>query len=592
MNILGLNAFHGDASAALLMNGRIAVAAEEERFTRLKHCAGFPTFATQSCLRYLEGQAVDRVAISRNPRANTFWKVAAVLRGRFSSSQLFSRAVNSMRVSTGLDGRLEPLLPFDSRPEIHHVEHHRAHMASTFFTSPFERAAVVSIDGFGDFSSVMWGIGEASKLQVLGSVRFPHSLGLFYTAFTQYLGFPNYGDEYKLMGLAAFGEPTLRERVGRIVSFTAPRLELDLSYFLHHSSGVKMTWDSGEPKLSRVYSDRLSREFGPPRKPGEDINVQHMDLAASVQAVLEDRYLSLLSFVQATTGERRLCLAGGVALNCAANGKIFDRTGFREAWIPPAAGDAGTSLGAALYVSNHVLGHARGEPLRHAYLGPEPLQDEIEQALDAAGLTYSLCGEDQLVQESAHRIAAGQVVGWYQGRMEFGARALGNRSLLADPRRPEMVDVLNRKIKRRESFRPFCPSILEEAAGEFFEDARPAPFMVTACRVRAEQRSRIPAITHVDGTGRLQTVARDANPLYWKLIRAFGEITGVPVLINTSLNENEPIVRQPAEAIACFLRTEMDVLVMGPFLIAKEDQPAMRVGDRLTALMGRPVESA
>ena len=513
------------------------------------------------------------MAISRNPRAKTLRKVAAVLRGRFSSQHLISRAVNNIRV-TGLESRLEPLLPLGSaRPQIHHIEHHRAHLASAFFASPFDRAAVVSVDGFGDFSSVMWGIGEGSRLKVLGSVCFPHSLGLFYTAFTQFLGFPKYGDEYKMMGLAAYGEPSLKRRVAKIISFAPPRLEVDLSYFVHHSSGVRMIWDSGEPVLGRVYSDRMCEEFGAPRDPSDDLTPYHKDLAASVQAVLEERYFALLNFVHATTGERNLCVAGGVALNCAANGKIFEYTKFREVFIPPAAGDAGTSLGAALYVWNHILQRPRCEPMRHAYLGPEYDNEKIRMALDEAGLAYRVCGEEELVQKVACYIAEGNVVGWYQGRMEFGSRALGNRSLLADPRRAEMIDILNRKIKRREPFRPFCPSILEEAAGDYFEDGRRAPFMVTASRIKAQHRSSIPAVAHVDGTGRLQTVSRTDNPLYWNLIREFAAISGVPVLLNTSLNENEPIVNEPAEAVACFLRTEMDVLAVGPFIAVKKERP-------------------
>jgi carbamoyltransferase len=450
-----------------------------------------------------------------------------------------------------------------------------AQPASAFFASPFEDAAVISIDGFGDFSSVMWGIGQGNQIQVKGSVLFPHSLGIFYTAFTQFLGFPKYGDEYKMMGLSAYGEPRFADRVRQVVRTEVVRdkvqCRLNLDYFTHHSQGVEMTWEGGEPGLGSVFSRKMTEQFGEPRSPRAELRQRDMDLAASVQLVLEENYFKLLNFVQKQSGASRVCLAGGVALNCVANGMIFERTDFRDVYVQPAAHDAGTSIGAALYVQHQILKQPRSFVMRHVYYGPEYTDTEIRNDLDAAGCQFHKLTEAALIDRTVGQIAEGKIVGWFQGRMEFGPRALGNRSILADPRRTDMKDILNSRIKYREPFRPFCPSILAECVGEYFETDYPSPFMVMAYKIKPEQRSRIPAVTHGDGTGRLQTVEKDVNPLYWKLIRRFGDVTGVPVLLNTSFNENEPIVYTPAQAIDCFLRTRMDVLSIGPFILYKTE---------------------
>jgi carbamoyltransferase len=569
MDILGLNAFHGDASAALLCDGQLAAAVEEERFNRIKHWAGFPALAAKACLKGSEPGDLQHVAISRNPRA-FFWskvKRAAFRPGDWRRTA--SRAQNSIRVTRLARDLTDSGIADTSRTRIHHVEHHRAHLASAFFASPFEEAAVVSVDGFGDFSSLMWGVGRGSHIDIRGSVQFPHSLGLFYTAFTQYLGFPKYGDEYKLMGLAACGEPRFCREVRDVIQTHAAAVRLNLDYFIHHSVGVDMTWDGGEPVLGNVYSPKMINVFGPARVPRSEIEQRHADLAASVQAVFEEQYFAVLNAVYQRTKLKKLCLAGGVALNCAANGKIFEQTPFEDVYIQPAAHDAGTSIGAALYVSHEILKQPRSFTMRHVYYGPEYSNAMIRRDLDAAGTKYQLLPDEQLVNRTAEELAAGKIVGWFQGRMEFGPRALGNRSILADPRRRDMKDILNRRIKYREPFRPFCPSVLAEAAGDYFETEYPSPFMVQAYKIKPAQRTRIPAVTHEDGTGRLQTVERDVNPRYWKLIQRFGEMTGVPVLLNTSFNENEPIVNTPAEALDCFLRTNMDVLVMGSFLLVK-----------------------
>jgi carbamoyltransferase len=494
-----------------------------------------------------------------------------VLANPSSWRRAMSRVSNSVRVSRYGDDLKDKCPKLPREAQVHFVEHHRAHMASAFFCSPFEEAAVVSIDGFGDFSSFMWGTGRGKHLDVKGSVQFPHSLGLFYTAFTQFLGFMKYGDEYKMMGLAAYGEPRFADKVRDVVRVNGTEFELNLDYFIHMSKGVAMTWDGGEPVLGNVYSDKMREVFGTPRVPRSEIEQHHADMAASVQVVLEECYFSLLNEIYNRTKMQALCLAGGVALNCAANGKLFEKTPFRELYIQPAANDAGTSIGAALYVQHQVLGRPRSFVMNHAYYGPDHSNASIRSELDVEAVTYHELARTDLVSRTAEEIAAGKIVGWFQGRMEFGPRALGNRSILADPRSQNMKDTLNARIKYREPFRPFCPSILAEEADKFFETSYPSPFMVQAYKIRPEQRKNIPAVTHADGTGRLQTVDRSVNPLYWDLIRRFGDITGVPVLLNTSFNENEPIVNTPREALECFLRTQMDVLVVGSYLLLKSE---------------------
>jgi carbamoyltransferase len=568
MKILGLNAFHGDASAAVLRDGQLVAAVEEERLNRIKHWAGLPVLAAKACL---DGARPDYIGISRNPKAHLREKLLRAAMRPHRWLNVTSRAVNSLRIKqVGELLAAEGIVSQQTR-QVHFVEHHRAHLASAFFASPFEQAAVISIDGFGDFSSVMWGMGKDNQIEVRGAVSFPHSLGIFYTAFTQFLGFPKYGDEYKMMGLSAYGEPRFVEEVRRVVRTENDQCRLNLDYFTHHSEGVEMTWYGGEPVLGNVFSHKMAEVFGNPRVPRSEIEQRDKDLAASVQLVLEENYFALLNFVQKHTGATAVCLAGGVALNCVANGMIFERTDFRDVYIQPAAHDAGTSIGAALYVQHQELKLPRRFEMRHVYYGPEYSDSAIFHDLEAAGCKYHRLVEEDLIGRTAEAIAQGKIVGWFQGRMEFGPRALGNRSILADPRRKDMKAILNSRIKYREPFRPFCPSILAERVGGYFETDYPSPFMVVAYKIKPEQRERIPAVTHGDGTGRLQTVERDVNEPYWKLIHKFEEATGVPVLLNTSFNENEPIVQTPAQAIDCFLRTQMDVLSIGGFLLRKEE---------------------
>jgi carbamoyltransferase len=458
------------------------------------------------------------------------------------------------------------------------VEHHPAHLASAFFAGPFDHAAVCAIDGFGDFVSTSGAIGRGSALTVSSRVYFPHSLGLVYLALTQYLGFPKYGDEFKVMGLAPYGRPDHVESLRRLLRLDpGGGFELDLSYFRHWSDGVAMTWDEGEPTIGPVYTKKLETLLGPARDPSAPLEPRHEAIAASLQVVFEEAAFHVLRALHARTRLPRLCLAGGCAMNSVANGKIRERTPFQELYVQPASADNGTALGAALYVWHHELQQPRRFVMSHGYWGPEFGEGPVREALAARQEDLARLGcamrqlpeDDGLCEWTAQRIAEGKIVGWFQGRMEWGARALGNRSILADPRRPDMREIINTKIKFREKFRPFAPSILEEALDEYFVDAVPDPFMIQVYPVRPEKRAVIPAVTHVDGSGRLQTVNARGNPLYWKLIRAFEKTTGVPVLLNTSFNENEPIVLAPAEALDCFLRTRMDVLVLGRWVVEK-----------------------
>jgi carbamoyltransferase len=588
MNILGLNAFHGDASAALLQNGHLTAAVEEERFNRIKHWAGFPAQAARWCLRGTDRARfpetfLAHVAISRDPKAQLGRKLVRMASRPGDWRRLANRTRNTMKVARLASALADSGVAQPDHVHIHHVEHHHAHLASAFFSSPFEEAALISIDGFGDFSSVMWGAGRGNRIDVRGAVHFPHSLGLFYTAFTQFLGFRKYGDEYKMMGLSAYGEPRFLSHMREVVKIVDDQVRLNLDYFVHHTQGVEMTWNDCEPALGTVYSSKLARTFGKPRTPGGEILGKHADLAASVQARLEECYFELLNTLYKRTKFPAVCLAGGVALNCVANGKIFDRTPFKDVYIQAASHDAGTSIGAAQYVWHHVLGNPRSPAMRHVYYGPEYNESEIRAELDGAGIVSQALDLETLIEQTADEIAGGKVVGWFQGRMEFGPRALGARSILADPRRREMKDILNQRIKHREHFRPFCPSVLAEATADFFETSYPSPFMVQAYRIKPSERARIPAVTHEDGTGRLQTVERDVNPLYWSLLKRFGELTSVPILINTSFNENEPIVNTPAEALDCFLRTRMDTLAIGPFLIRKSNKADHAENQRVVA---------
>lgn len=575
MYILGLNAYHGDSSACLLKDGKIINAIEEERIRRIKHWAGFPSESIKFCLKDagITISDVDHITIGRNPSAHLGKKILSSLK-KLANFQFIKDRVSNIKKVTSLKSEIAAGLGVSEssfRAEIKHIEHHRSHLASAFFVSPFEESAILSIDGFGDFSSTMIAVGKGNQIKVLDSVTYPHSLGIFYTAFTQFLGFPWYGDEYKVMGLSPYGEPKYVDRMKKIVRLLDNGLfELDESYFIHSTEGVAMTWDNGAPFIGRIYSDRMIKEFGQPRDKDETLTQYHKDLAASVQKHCEDVIFHILNHLQKRTGLKNICIAGGVAQNSVANGKVLQLTDFENIYIPSAGYDAGTAIGSALWHYHQILGMERKYFVRDAYFGAQYSDDEIERELKEAKVNYKRCSSDsETIEQTAQILADGAVIGWFQGRTEFGPRALGNRSVLVHPGRPDAKDLINSKIKRRESFRPFAPSILREYVNEYFEQEDDVYFMEKVFQIRIEKRNGLPAVTHVDGSGRLQTVHKDVSPKYYALIDKFREKTGMPILLNTSFNENEPIVNHPKEAIDCFLRTEMDAIVLENCIVTR-----------------------
>lgn len=665
MLILGLNAYHGDSAACLVRDGTLVAAAEEERFRRVKHWAGLPTQAIAWCLQEAKARLgdVDAVAINRKPGVNNLRRIGFVLT-HWPDPRLMINRLRNIRSATSFAEAIKAAFPHDPlRATVHHVEHHQAHLASAFLVSPFEEAVCLSVDGFGDFASAAWGMGRSGDIQIDGRVYFPHSLGIFYSAITQLIGFPYYGDEYKVMGLAPYGEPRFIEQMRQIVRLQPDGMfRLDLRYFRHHTANVSYSWRDCAPEVGTLYTPALEELLGPTRQKGEPLKQKHKDLARSAQVMYEEAFFALLNALQEKYRCPNLALSGGCAMNSVANGKVYLNSPFRKMYLPAAAGDAGGAIGAAFAVWNQLTvsprltpslyppdGERVGKPtaltprlstsgngrfvMNHAYTGPEFPDAEIETLLRTRGLLETRgdaalgaepmaqsasplrldrgegqgevsnatmkCSSTALVAgnpcppasipgsnspfsathfttaadlcaRTAKAISEGKVVGWFQGRMEWGPRALGNRSILGDPRRADMKDILNAKIKRRESFRPFAPSILREHVSEWFEQDDDVPFMMQVFQIRPAQRVRVPAVCHVDGSGRLQTVHRETNPLYHQLISAFCHLTSVPMVLNTSFNENEPVVCRPEEALDCFLRTQMDVLVLGNYFVERK----------------------
>jgi carbamoyltransferase len=577
--ILGLNAFHGDASACLIRDGVLVAAAEEERFRRIKHWAGFPAHAIGYCLSQagVDLGQIDHVAVNQDPKAHIGRKLAFTVKNRPDVRMVLDRLRNK-RARAGIAEHLAQAFPGQLfRATIHPIEHHVAHMSSAFHVSPFDEASVVSVDGFGDFASAAWGIGRGTNIDVEERVYFPHSLGIFYQALTQLIGFPHYGDEYKMMGLAPYGEPAHLAQMRQVVLLQPDGgFRLNLDCFRHHREKIEYEWDGGSPSVGTLYGPALVDLLGPARQPDEPLTQRHKNLARSAQAMYEEAFFHLLNALHARHRLDAVAIAGGCGMNSVANGKVTLRTPFKKVYVQSAAGDAGGAVGAA-YSVWHAQGGARGPAHMHAYWGPAFGADAVDKLLAerASGIAAQGCtvehaaGEEALCRRVAQSLADGEVVGWFQGRMEWGPRALGNRSILGDPRRADMKDILNLKIKRRESFRPFAPSVLREAVAEWFELDGEVPFMMQVYPIREDKRALIPAVAHVDGSGRLQTVSADANPRYHRLISAFRELTGVPMVLNTSFNENEPVVCTPTEALDCFLRTKMDLLVLGERILRR-----------------------
>jgi len=603
---LGLNAYRGDSAACLFVDGKLIAAAEEERFRRTKYWAGLPT----STINYVLQEAklslgeIDHIAINRKPGANNWRRVVFGLT-HLPHPKLGTRRVRKMRSTALLRETLQQNYGVEVKAEMHHVEHHLAHLASAYLVSGFNDAACMSIDGFGDFASTAFGFGEANEIKIGNRVYFPHSLGIFYSALTQFLGFPNYGDEYKVMDLAPYGEPNYLEQLREVIRIRPDgTFRLNLKFFRHHVGNVSYSWNDCAPDVGTLYRRALVDLLGPARKPDEPLEQKHKDLARSVQATYEKAFFALLQKLHKEHSSDNLALAGGCAMNSVANGKVYRRSPFKKMYCPAAAGDAGGAIGAAAYVQSQLDKSAEvassnletpgvelatnyydvrsKRRLISAYLGPEATNEEVHALIDwkkkeiaDTGYSVAYVGDDEeLLKRAAQAIADGKIIGWFHGRMEWGPRALGNRSILADPRKAEIKDLVNAKTKRRESFRPFALSILRESVSEWFETDDDVPFMMQVFQVRPNFREQIPAVVHVDGTGRLQTVHRETNPRFYRLIEHFRELTGIPVLLNTSFNENEPIVSYPEEALECFLRTEMDALVLVNFFLERTDTRA------------------
>jgi len=570
MFILGLNCYGHEAAACLLNDGVLVAMAEEERFNREKFTSAYPYHAIQFCLEYakITIDDVDQVAFYVRPLVWLGTQVKSGLRylpkslnllrggdSAHSMSSLASGILHFRRLLCQKHGAKNPHFT------LHYVEHHLAHCASAFYVSEFPRAAVLSIDAWGDRSTTMIARGDGNTISPLMDVRFPHSLGGLYSAVTEYLGFRANSDEYKVMGLSAFGSPEYYGFFRDMVRFKPDgTFTLDMKYLSYQTHGPRQ-W----------FSPEMVAALGPSRKRNEPMKERHKNIAASVQMVLEESVVRLARKAFELTESGNLCYAGGVAFNCVANRRLLRETPFKNLFIQPVAGDSGTSLGAALHV-HYALhpGAPRSFVWPHSYWGPSFSDDACKQALEAGGVKFER--RDDIVRYAARRIADGGIIGWFQGRMEVGPRALGNRSLLADPRRLDIKDLLNERVKKRESFRPFAPSILDERAHEYFDLDGKSPYMIMVADVFARKREIIPAVTHVDGTARVHTVNREVNPLYWDLIHEFADLTGVPILLNTSFNENEPIVCTPTEAVNCFKRTRIDTLVLGKYVVERSQQ--------------------
>jgi carbamoyltransferase len=557
MNILGISCFYHDAAAALVCDGEIVAAAEEERFSRRKHDARFPSGAIRYCLAQggISTEQLDHVVFYEKPLLK-FERILASALATFPHSRVsFTRAMQTwlaekLWIRPTIRGQLQYSGP------ILFGDHHVSHAASAFYPSPYDEAAIVTLDGVGEWTTTTVGHGQGLDLELVEEIRFPHSLGLLYSAFTTYLGHEANEGEYKVMGMAAYGQPRFCDQVRQLIQVSGDgSFQLDMRYFAYHATLQGVT--------RRFYD-----VFGPPRAPDDSLDERTADIAASIQKVTEDTMVAIARHARERTGARNLVMAGGVALNCLGNTRVLREAGFDGVWIQPAAGDSGGALGAALHLYHMVLRGPRVGPLRHTYLGPAYDDDAIRAFLDGQGIGYERLGESELLRTTASLLAQKNVIGWYHGRMEFGPRALGNRSILADPRDRGMKDILNQKIKHREQFRPFAPSVLLDQADAYFDLACPSPYMLFTPRVRPDRRDAVPAITHVDGTARLQTVTPAENGRYDALIREYYRQTGTPILINTSFNvRGEPIVHTPEQAYNCFVHTDMDYLVLGDYLI-------------------------
>lgn len=569
MYIIGLNAFHADSSASLLKDGRVLFATEEERFTRKKHWAGLPLNSIDFCLKSenIDISDVSYICIGRDPSAKQLDKILYLIKNPFGALKLFFQRIINRGDLKNIENRISEKFGFC--PKLVFVEHHRSHLASAFYSSEFNEATIVSIDGSGDFSTLMIAKGDNKKIEVLESQNFPVSIGILYTAFTQFLGFPYYGDEYKVMGLSPYGDPIYLKKL-RSIMWVGEKTILDWNSKYFNLGGGVVKYKNNIPQISTLFNEKyFEKSFGKKRLKGKDITKRDKDLAASLQLRTEELIFEIIDRAIKITGCYNVCIAGGVAQNSVANGKIISKTSASRLYIPSAGHDAGISMGAAQYHFHNNLGFERVEALYNANLGISFNDRQIKEKLEVLGVSFQYMNDHELFKFIANEIASGKVVGFFDGQAEFGPRALGSRSILADPRNPGAQRLLNEKIKMRESFRPFAPSILEEFGDEYFENYQFTPFMERVLQIRKEKRDLIPAVTHVDGSGRLQSVSRSLRPRYHQLITEFYRLTGIPILINTSFNENEPVVNIPEEAIHTFERTNLDLLVLGNYLLKK-----------------------
>ncbi len=574
--ILGVNAFHADSSACIIRNGEILFAIEEERINRIKHWSGFPTKSIEACLNFadISMDEIEFITFNTDPKFNLKKKIFYVLKN-FLVTEIFKylkkKNKNNLFVNLKKNFDLEKV-----EKKIIFVEHHISHISSAYFPSNYDKSDIVSIDGFGDFTSCALGSAEGNDLNISTRVNFPHSLGLFYQAMTQHLGFRNYGDEYKVMGLSAYGKPKYFEKLKNIINIKKNTFELNLNYFSHHYNFSNYVSTDGNIMFPKIFNQKINEIIGSERLKDQKLNEHHADLAASVQKIYEYILFNTLNTWQKNSKKENLCFAGGCAMNSKANGSILENTNYKNIYIPPSPGDAGGSVGSALYQFSRINKLYENKNYYSVYLGPQFKKEHTKKLIDENLLNYDCkvleLNENEIVEICSKKISEGNVVGWFQARMEWGPRALGNRSILADPRQKNMKDILNLKTKKRESFRPFAPSILEEEVEGWFEQHHQSYFMQNVYKFKEEKIKYVPAVVHLDFTGRLQTVSKKLNPLYYDLIKNFQKITKVPIILNTSFNENEPIVCNPLEAIECFKRTKIDILVIDNFYIQRTEK--------------------
>ncbi len=582
MYILGINAYHGDSSACLIKDGEILAAVEEERFNRIKHWSGFPEKSIKFCLdKYgLDINDVSYITTNSNFFSNILLKISFSLNKLINPSFLINQIIRKRKKTNLKNTILKSFHANKLIPKIINIDHHLSHISSSFYCSPFDESISMSIDGFGDFASLVLTKNQNNKIKIISRVLFPNSAGVFYQTLTQYLGFKNYGDEYKVMGMAGYGEEKYTKHLDKIVKLkNNGKFEIDNSYFNLYNKNFEFNWDGGTPTFNDLYNEDKFKQLLNlnPRNKNEDITDDHFSLAASLQSVYEKILFNALDYSQEISSIKNLCLAGGCAMNSLANGKIRKKTKYKNIYIPSAPSDAGGSIGSALNLYFKLHKQKKHFFQNNPYLGcdysNEFIKNEIKKNTQLNNLNkFNIMNFEynELINFVTKKIIQGNVIGWFQGRMELGPRALGNRSILCDPRIKNLKDLLNIKIKRRESFRPFAPAILKEYMGDWFDDTFDSPFMMQVTPIKKEKLNLVPAIVHVDGTCRVQTVDYKNNNIFYDLLKEFHKLTSVPILLNTSFNENEPIVNEPKEAINCFLRTKLDILVLNNYIIMRK----------------------